>query len=56
MIRFLANIFRGFQLVVGITTPPPNLTPAEERNFVFMWLGLILFTVATCALIVYLIL
>ena len=56
MIRFLANIFRGFQLVVGITAPPPNLTPAEERNFVLMWLALIIFTIGTCALIVYLIL
>lgn len=51
MIRFLADMFRGFQLVVGITAPPPNLTPAEERNFVLMWLGVILFTAGPARLL-----
>lgn len=38
MIKFLANIFRGFSLVFGITAPPPG---QDERQFVFLWLGIV---------------
>jgi hypothetical protein len=42
MITFLANIFRGFSLVFGVTAPPPG---QNERNFVMLWLGIIAVTV-----------
>jgi hypothetical protein len=55
MIRFLANLFRGLHWVVGITAPPPDATRAQERNFVLMWVGVILFTVGVLAFFVYLV-
>jgi hypothetical protein len=38
MIKLLANIFRGFSLVFGVTAPPPG---QDERHFVFLWLGIV---------------
>ena len=43
MIKFLAEIFRGFHYIVGISEPPPG---TSERTFVFAWLGTIAFIVA----------
>jgi hypothetical protein len=43
MIKFLANIFRGFSLVFGITAPPPG---QDERPFVFLWIGIIAIVIA----------
>lgn len=52
MIKFLAKLFRGLHLIIGISAPPPG---HSERSFVFMWLGIILFVIAFCVLLVYLI-
>ncbi|HEY2821715.1 MAG TPA: hypothetical protein VGJ06_11795 [Candidatus Acidoferrum sp.] len=42
MIKTLADIFRGFSLVFGITAPPPG---QDERRFVMLWLGIASVTV-----------
>jgi hypothetical protein len=42
VVRALANIFRGFSLVFGVTAPPPG---QNERNFVMLWLGIITVTI-----------
>jgi hypothetical protein len=41
-IKRLADLFRGFSLVFGITAPPPE---QDQRPFVMMWLGIIAITV-----------
>ena len=43
MIKFLATIFRGLCYFIGITAPPPE---EDQRPFVFMWLGIIVFLLA----------
>jgi hypothetical protein len=48
MIKFLANIFRGFSLVFGITAPPPG---QDERPFVFLWIGVIAVVIAFSVLL-----
>ena len=48
MIRFLAKFFRGLHMFVGITPPPPG---RNERTFVLVWLGMILFVMVFCALL-----
>jgi hypothetical protein len=53
MIGFLARVFRGFHWIVGATAPPPG---ENERAFVFVWLGIIAFTIAFCAALGYAIL
>ena len=50
MIKFLANLFRGLSYIVGITAPPPE---QDQRRFVFMWLGILLFVLAFCAVLFY---
>jgi hypothetical protein len=50
MIKFLANIFRGFSLVFGVTAPPPG---QDERPFVFLWLGIIAVVIAFAVLLFY---
>jgi hypothetical protein len=50
MISFLAKLFRGLHLVIGITAPPPG---QNERSFVFMWLGIFAFFIVFCAFLVY---
>jgi hypothetical protein len=50
MINLLAKIFRGFSLVFGITAPPPG---ADERAFVFLWLGIIAGVVAFAMVLFY---
>jgi nucleoside permease NupC len=52
MIKFLANLFRGLSFIFGVTAPEPG---EDERSFVFMWLGILVFVVAFCALLFYLI-
>jgi len=41
----LAKVFNGLHWAIGITTLPANATPSEERSFVLMWLGIIVFIV-----------
>ncbi|HKY04718.1 MAG TPA: hypothetical protein VJQ56_07510 [Blastocatellia bacterium] len=55
MIKLLANLFRGLHLIIGITALPPDATPAQERNFVLMWVGIIAAVIAWCAFLVYLV-
>ena len=48
MIALLAKFFRGLHMVVGMTAPPPG---KNERTFVSVWLGMILFVIIFCALL-----
>ena len=50
MIKFLANLFRGLSFVLGITAPPPE---QDQRSFVFMWLGIVVFVLAFCVVLFY---
>jgi hypothetical protein len=36
MIKLLAQLFRGFHYIIGISEPPPG---TSDRSFVFAWLG-----------------
>ena len=49
----LAKIFNGLHWGVGITTLPATATPREERSFVLMWLGIIVFMVVFFVALVY---
>jgi hypothetical protein len=42
LIKRLADLFRGFSLVFGITAPPPE---QDQRQFVMMWLGIVAVTI-----------
>ena len=50
----LAKIFNGLHWAVGITTLPTTATSREERSFVLMWLGIIVFMVVFFAVFIYL--
>lgn len=50
MIKFLAQIFRGFHYIVGISAPPPG---TSDRTFVLAWLGAIAFIVAFCMILLF---
>jgi hypothetical protein len=41
-IKRLADLFRGFALVFGISAPPPE---QDQRQFVMLWLGIIAITI-----------
>jgi hypothetical protein len=41
----LAKAFNGLHWMVGITTLPETASPRQERSFVLMWLGIIVFVV-----------
>jgi hypothetical protein len=41
----LAKAFNGLHWMMGITTLPETASPREERSFVLMWLGIIVFVV-----------
>jgi hypothetical protein len=51
MIPFLARVFRAVHGIIGITAPEPG---RHEAAFVLLWLGLILFVLAFCAFLFYL--
>jgi hypothetical protein len=51
----LAKIFNGLHWAVGITTLPATATAREERSFVFMWLGIIVFMIVFFAVLIYLV-
>ena len=42
VIKRLADVFRGFSLVFGISAPPPD---QDQRQFVMLWLGIVTVTV-----------
>jgi len=50
MIKFLANLFRGASFIVGITAPPPE---QDQRRFVFIWLGIVLFVLGFLVVLFY---
>ena len=50
----LAKIFNGLHWGVGITTLPATATSREERSFVLMWLGIIVFMIVFFAVFIYL--
>lgn len=50
----LAKLFNGFHWAVGITTLPATASPREERSFVLMWLGIIVFMIVFFAVFIYL--
>lgn len=50
MIKFLAGIFRGIHLILGITPPPAE---SDERSFVLIWLGVIVSGVVFFAFLFY---
>jgi len=52
MIKFLAQLFRGFHYIVGISAPPPG---TSDRTFVFARLGGIAFIVAFAMILFYVI-
>lgn len=41
----LAWFFNGMHWAIGITTLPATATAREERSFVLMWLGIIVFMI-----------
>lgn len=51
MFKVLANLFRGVHRAIGITDLPDDATPAQEKRFVLMWIGIIGFALAWIAFI-----
>ena len=49
----LAKIFNGLHWAIGMTTLPNTASPREERSFVLMWLGIIVFMILFLAGFVY---
>ena len=49
MIKFLAQLFRGLQYIVGISEPPPG---TSDRKFVFTWLAGIAFIAVVFVILV----
>jgi len=50
----LAKVFNALHWGIGITTLPTKATSREERSFVLMWLGIILFMIVFFAVFIYL--
>ncbi len=50
----LAKFFNGVHWAVGITTLPATATQRDERSFVLMWLGIIVFLVVFFGVFIYL--
>jgi len=50
----LAKVFNGLHWAIGITTLPATATSREERSFVLMWLGIIVFMIVFFTILIYL--
>jgi len=50
----LARFFNGIHWAVGITTLPDTATPRDERSFVLMWVGIIVFMLVFFVVMIYL--
>jgi hypothetical protein len=50
----LAKAFNGLHWVMGVTTLPATATSRDERSFVLMWLGIIVFMLVFFAVLIYL--
>jgi len=53
MFHKLALSLNHLHWIIGITTLPANATPREERSFVLMWLGFIVFMIVFFAAFLY---
>jgi hypothetical protein len=49
----LAKFFNGVHWAFGITTLPATAKSRDERSFVLMWLGIIVFMIVFFAVFVY---
>ncbi len=49
----LARFFNGLHWAIGMTTLPETATPREERSFVLMWLGIVIFVILFFAVFIY---
>lgn len=49
----LAKVFNGLHWAIGITTLPPTATSRDERSFVLMWVGIIVFMIGFFAVLIY---
>ena len=49
----LAKVFNGLHWAIGITTLPATATSREERSFVLMWLGIIVFMIVFFTVFIY---
>jgi hypothetical protein len=54
IVHQLARAFNGLHWIIGITTLPENASRREERSFVFMWVGIIVFMIIFSIVMVYL--
>jgi hypothetical protein len=50
----LAKFFNGMHWAIGITTLPRTATSRDERSFVLMWLGIIVFMIVFFTAFLYL--
>mgnify|MGYP006269470047 CR=1 FL=1 len=44
----LVRFFNGIHMAVGITPLREDATPQQQRDFVLIWFGAILFTIIWC--------
>ena len=49
----LARFFNGLHWAIGMTTLPETATPKEERSFVLMWLGIVVFVIVFFVVFIY---
>jgi hypothetical protein len=49
----LARFFNGLHWAAGMTTLPETATAKEERSFVLMWLGIVVFVIVFFAGFIY---
>ena len=47
--RFMIGLMRGLHMTIGIHTPPPE----QERLYVFVWIGIIIFMGTGIAVLFY---
>lgn len=53
IVHQLARFFNGIHWAMGITILPATATAREERSFVLMWVGIIVFMIVFFAVFVY---
>jgi t-SNARE complex subunit (syntaxin) len=51
----LARFFNGLHWAVGMTTLPASASARDERSFVLMWLGIIVFIIIFFVVFIYLV-
>lgn len=53
IIHKLSKFFNGIHWAMGITTLPATANAREERSFVLMWVGIIVFMIVFFAVFIY---